>query len=152
MKVKHECHVCGEAFSWPSRLQQHMTVHTGDKPYRCQVCDKACSHSSTLKKHMKTVHGGEKSHICQTCGKAFCWVLAYRIGVTCVTRHLVSLIICKPTLESTQETKHRSIRCVTTDKASRQFSTLKSSFILFVAPLYRPINVYIKVLCLRKLL
>ena len=60
------------AFSHSSSLKKHIkTVHEGEKKHRCTICDKTFSMGYSLKKHIKTVHERERSHICTICDKAF---------------------------------------------------------------------------------
>ena len=45
-----------------------MTVHTGDKPYKCSLCSQMFSKSNSLRRHERTIHGstlsrGQPSHI-----------------------------------------------------------------------------------------
>ncbi|CAB3362804.1 Hypothetical predicted protein [Cloeon dipterum] len=47
------CEYCGKQFKSTSSLEVHRSLHTGDKPYRCQICSHTCSQASKLKRHMK---------------------------------------------------------------------------------------------------
>ena len=106
IKDKHEistdiftCDQCHKEYNKKEKLKNHMTLHTGEKPYKCrEVCDKAfrsrvpredherqhrgvkefqCTRcpkmfmkAGGLRVHMKR-HEGRKDHQCATCGKAF---------------------------------------------------------------------------------
>ncbi|XP_021702977.1 zinc finger protein 664 [Aedes aegypti] len=63
----HECHVCHKSFS---DLRQHMLLHDGEKPYKCDICSKSFFNASTLKTHYR-VHSDENPFRCTTCTKVF---------------------------------------------------------------------------------
>ncbi|XP_062542269.1 zinc finger protein 728-like [Armigeres subalbatus] len=67
VRVSHECHVCHKSFS---DLRQHMLLHDGEKPYKCDICSKAFFNASTLKTHYR-VHSDENPFRCTTCTKVF---------------------------------------------------------------------------------
>ena len=55
-RTQHECDVCEKVFVSPSKLAEHMRIHTNERPYACDVCDKAFRTSSHLKRHVRNVH------------------------------------------------------------------------------------------------
>ena len=94
-----QCKVCGYRFKKRSYLEEHMTFHTGERPYKCSFCDKKFrvkfSHTvherghkgelpqckvcgrrfkrrRYLERHM-TIHTGERPYKCSFCDKKF-WV------------------------------------------------------------------------------
>ncbi|XP_055523889.1 zinc finger protein 596-like [Wyeomyia smithii] len=96
-KKTHDCGLCKESFSTPSRLKRHLAFHARkaekkqaivsssgactatvnvhdpesiQRPFVCVVCGKGFSAPSMLKRH-GLVHSDEKSHECSICSKRF---------------------------------------------------------------------------------
>ena len=65
-----KCDCCGQRFSTRGNLNQHLTIHTGEKPFQCEYCEKKFIQKSSLKMHLK-IHTGEKSFQCEYCEKKF---------------------------------------------------------------------------------
>jgi len=100
---KYKCTESGKCFSSNHKLTVHRRSHSGEKPFECTVCSKQFTYSSNLVAHSR-IHSGEKPYKCLECDNT---------NVLSVTRHLVSLDIYKLTRESTRETNHTSVHCVT---------------------------------------
>lgn len=52
---RNQCHICGRICSRPSTLITHLSIHTGDKPYKCSWpgCDKHFNVKSNMLRHYK---------------------------------------------------------------------------------------------------
>lgn len=48
-----DCTICSQQFSSVSELQDHMNIHTGQRPYKCGMCYKSFSVASNLNEHFK---------------------------------------------------------------------------------------------------
>ncbi|KAF3691616.1 Zinc finger protein 407 [Channa argus] len=68
---KFECKLCERSFSEKWALNNHMKLHSGEKPYKCAwpSCHYAFLNLSAMKDHYRT-HTGEKSYLCDLCGFA----------------------------------------------------------------------------------
>ncbi|KAM9309853.1 transmembrane protein 116 isoform 1-T1 [Pholidichthys leucotaenia] len=85
---RHQCLVCSRKFCRPSRLADHMAVHTGKKPYSCSQCGKLFSKKVNVAVHQR-VHTGEKPYSCGECGVSYT-----QLG--CLRRHRLTHAAEKP--------------------------------------------------------
>ncbi|XP_050433894.1 zinc finger protein 813-like [Adelges cooleyi] len=64
-----KCNICEKTFGHQSSLYNHKSIHTGEKPFKCNTCEKTFGHQSSLK--TQRIHTGEKPFKCDVCGKTF---------------------------------------------------------------------------------
>ena len=53
MPTLHENHLI---FRFPRELKKHISIHTGEKPYKCDYCGLAFNKVLTLNEHLKNDH------------------------------------------------------------------------------------------------
>nr|DBA24467.1 TPA: hypothetical protein GDO54_012116 [Pyxicephalus adspersus] len=68
---KFACNLCYRSFREKWSLNNHMKLHTGEKPFKCTwpTCHYSFLTASAMKDHYRT-HTGEKSFLCDLCGFA----------------------------------------------------------------------------------
>lgn len=50
------CPICSRPFSSQSRLNDHVRIHSGERPFICDVCGRAFTKQSNLRAHQRDVH------------------------------------------------------------------------------------------------
>jgi len=56
-KFLHHCQLCDKKFNIKRKFDQHIRVHTGEKPYSCPICAYRCARLDNLNTHTKKSHG-----------------------------------------------------------------------------------------------
>lgn len=52
-------------------MKLHLTIHSGEKPYKCGVCHKAYAEKYRLKLHSTKIHNEEIAYKVRSCEKKF---------------------------------------------------------------------------------
>lgn len=68
-----KCLECGKQFKKLSKLQEHLLIHTGEKPFACSCCSKTFRRKFHLSRHEKIIHSEVKEcpFKCSECGMSF---------------------------------------------------------------------------------
>ena len=56
-----KCNECDRTFSTKRYLQNHSTIHTGDKPFVCQICQKGFTQKSNMNFHTRKFHNTDEN-------------------------------------------------------------------------------------------
>ncbi len=65
------CDQCGKAFYCKNTLSQHLRIHSGVTPYKCEYCGKGFKYGHHLKLHKCHSGAAKKSFKCTECDEVF---------------------------------------------------------------------------------
>ena len=51
-----KCEFCGKGFIFKKQLQEHLNIHTGEKPHLCKFCGAAFNATGSRHNHERLVH------------------------------------------------------------------------------------------------
>ena len=63
-------HKCDREFTRLDSYKNHVRLHTGVRPYKCEECQKEFNYLTTYKRH-QNIHSGERPYSCHQCGRKF---------------------------------------------------------------------------------
>ncbi|XP_050415750.1 zinc finger protein Xfin [Patella vulgata] len=66
-----KCHICGMVLKDKVFLKEHLYLHLGLKPFKCEQCDHKFAKKDYLNEHMQRIHSGLKPFKCSECDKCF---------------------------------------------------------------------------------
>ena len=55
-----QCHMCTRGFALKKHLEDHINVHTGNKPYECKYCGMKFASDGNMNGHIRQTHKGIK--------------------------------------------------------------------------------------------
>lgn len=69
--VCYECTECGKRIRSPHTYQDHLRIHSGERPFQCPQCPRTFRISQGLTRHVREVHERRRTYACEICGDRF---------------------------------------------------------------------------------
>lgn len=66
------CPACGKSYANKDTWKRHFrSVHTSERPHRCNLCSWRFTRPDDLKTHLKRSHGVKQSLVCDICQRSY---------------------------------------------------------------------------------
>ncbi|KAL7634091.1 UNVERIFIED_CONTAM: hypothetical protein RMT77_015419 [Armadillidium vulgare] len=96
-----QCPECNISFRKEKYLKNHMSLHTGQYSYFCPVCRKGINDKHRFEEH-KLTHAGTKPHSCKICSRSFYFYATYKrhMRSSCLKNFYIKKDLCKSNANS----------------------------------------------------
>ncbi|CAJ1061592.1 zinc finger protein 623 [Xyrichtys novacula] len=129
----YSCSVCGLQLSSKFKLQDHMNLHTGARPYCCAECGKRFCQTSSYRAHLRTHAQSEVERFqCRVCRKDFPYQedLKYHLAISHWEDKYYECDQCKRVFTSLEAceyhvSKRECLQKAICEKCGRTFSSSK---------------------------